>query len=267
MPGRCTFTATSRPSCVRARCTWAMLAAATDFEVEPGEVLLQRPAEIALQDLAHLRPRGGRHAVLEPAQCLRPGLREQIESRREQLAHLQERAAVTQAGLDEAPRVARVQRLELRARTAFGHERRLDRVQPIARGDLREQPADARRAAAARRPALDLGAERARVAGEREAIVAHRLTEVDEALGDPAQLPDGFLDARNQTVERRDPTARCPAARGGDHQSDSPHAAQSHSRGPFVSSERPTKASLPRPSSVAQRAHVAARFATTRFQA
>ncbi len=140
-----------------------MLAAATASGSNDCEVILQRPAEIALQDRAHVRPWGGRHAVLESAQLLRPGLGEQIESRREQLARLQECAAVAQARLDEAPRIARVQRVELRARDAFGHERRLDRVQPIARGDLREQPADARRAAAACRPALDLGAERARV--------------------------------------------------------------------------------------------------------
>ena len=48
MPGYCTLTAQTRPSCSTARCTCASDADATGVSLELREHLLERPAQLAL---------------------------------------------------------------------------------------------------------------------------------------------------------------------------------------------------------------------------
>jgi hypothetical protein len=95
-PGYCTFTATGRPSALRARCTWPMLAAAVADSSKPGSSSASRSR--ARRPARARRPRTAA-ARWRPAagERLAPGrlrvLREQRLDRRQELARL-ERAAL-----------------------------------------------------------------------------------------------------------------------------------------------------------------------------
>ena len=241
MPGRCTFTATSRPSWVRRAMHLRDARRRHRFGIEVREERLERRAEIVLEDRADLLPRSGRHAVLELRQFLGPDRREQIDPRREQLPDLQEGAAVPQAGVDEAPRVARVQGFELRLRRPRRHEGGGDRVGAIARGDRSEQPARLRprggRASASERDRSPNAGPRVAIAWHRRARSRRARRSVRRCRADPRRSPRcptrGRPGSRTSCAMRR---VAVPAIRATRRK-----RAQSQTRGAFASSERPTK--------------------------
>ncbi len=90
MPGRSTLTATSRPSCSVAKCTWAIDALATGLGVEAGKELVDAPPEGLLDQRGGLGGRKRRHAVLQLGQFVGHVQRQQVAPRRQHLAELDE---------------------------------------------------------------------------------------------------------------------------------------------------------------------------------
>ena len=116
MPGRSTLTATSRPSVVTAKCTWAIEAAATGVIVEAGEQRVDRLAELGLDDAPGLGAGEGRQVVLQSRQVGGDLLAQKVGAGRQRLAELDEgRAHLLQRRRQPLARPARV---AARARTA-----------------------------------------------------------------------------------------------------------------------------------------------------
>ena len=90
MPGRSTFTATSRPSVVTAKCTWAIEAAATGTSSKLREQRVDRLAELALDDAPGLGAGKGRQMVLQPREVGGDLFAQQIGAGRQRLAELDE---------------------------------------------------------------------------------------------------------------------------------------------------------------------------------
>ena len=91
MSGRCTLTATRRPSRSAARCTWPSDAAAIGVSSNDRECLRQSRAELLFDDSSDVGERERLDAVLQPRQRFEVGRRQQIRPRRQHLAELDER--------------------------------------------------------------------------------------------------------------------------------------------------------------------------------
>ena len=91
MSGRCTLTATTRPSRSAARCTWPSDAAAIGVSSNDRERLRQARAELFFDDPLHVSERERLDAVLKPRQRFEVCRRQQIRPRRQDLAELDER--------------------------------------------------------------------------------------------------------------------------------------------------------------------------------
>ena len=124
MPGRSILTATSRPSCRRAKCTCATEALATATGSNCGEHLVDRPVVRALERGEHEFGGERRHLVLQLRELVGDVGRQQVAARRQQLAELDE---------------DRAQRFE---RQAQAHRAR--RVEPAPEQQTFEQPAQPR---------------------------------------------------------------------------------------------------------------------------
>jgi hypothetical protein len=93
MSGRRTLTATTSPSRSSARCTCATEAAATGSSSKRRKHLVQRAAELGLDQGPHGRRGKRRNAVLQCGQLLDQRPRQEIGARRRDLADLDERRA------------------------------------------------------------------------------------------------------------------------------------------------------------------------------
>ena len=90
IPGRSTLTATSSPSVVVAKCTWAIEAAATGSVVKVLEEIFKGSSEFRLDQRTRGLPIEGRQAVLQFSEIGGKALAKEIGASRKALAELDE---------------------------------------------------------------------------------------------------------------------------------------------------------------------------------
>src|SRR5690606_11250488 len=152
-----------------------------------AELGLERAADDGVGELGRL--------VLEGGELVDEDLGEDVPARRQELAHLEEAAALGLAELAEAAGVLGVEPLERARRAGAREEGGLGEVEAVGAGDLAERHAGGRHAQEALLLARGAFAEGAELREEARPVLAgpgHRF------FGGLADLPDALLDERSE---------------------------------------------------------------------
>ena len=183
MPGRSTFTATSRPSFSVAKCTCAIEALATGSASKLAKIVVDRLAEGLLDQRARLRGRERRHAVLQLGELVGEVRRQQVAPRRQHLAELDE----------DRPEPLQPQAQPLAAR----------RVEPAADGEHAHQRAHPALAEAGQRQLVQPVAQNRDADEDQPADVPHRGLGPAAVIGLAAQARGDAADRAHRLAQRR----------------------------------------------------------------